>query len=117
MERREKGREIKGKKQEEFMGIKLKRGGNCTPIIKWRIGYAQPDGSLVQDLNFPILSARKLGANLRGLQTHLRVANMMSHGGSRRGHHHKHHHQDEDDVEVPIQLAEQPDSPMYQVYF
>lgn len=125
MERDEKGRERKGKKQEEFMGIKLKggvlvgkRGGNSTPTTTWRIGFAQPDGSLVQDPNFPIitnLSARKLGANLRGVQSHLKVAN-MSNGCSRRRHH-LHHHENEKIVEVPTQLAEQPDSPTYQVHF
>lgn len=128
MERDEKGRERKGEKHEEFMGIKLKggvlvgkRGGNSTPITTWRIGYAQSDGSLVKDPNFPIftaLSARKLGANLRGVQTHLKVAaNMSNGGGSRRRHHHNHHHEDEEIVEVHTHLDEQSDSPICQVHF
>ncbi|KAL3829712.1 hypothetical protein ACJIZ3_018514 [Penstemon smallii] len=46
-----------------------KREGICsTPSPTWKFGLIQPDGSLIQESNFPTntstLSARKLGANL-----------------------------------------------------
>lgn len=84
MEREGKGEERRRKKQEEPLGVKLKRavlvgkrGGNCTPSPTWKYGLAQTDGSLVQDYTFPSnstsLSVRKLGANLWEVQPHLRL--------------------------------------------
>lgn len=70
------------------MGIKLKHNvfvGKkreiSTPISTWKIGLAQSDGSLVhvRNSNFLIintLSARKLGANLKKTQTHIKAINM-----------------------------------------
>ncbi|XP_019190770.1 PREDICTED: uncharacterized protein At5g41620-like isoform X3 [Ipomoea nil] len=81
MERGGKGEERRWKKQEESLGVKLKRGvlvgkrgGNCTPSPTWKYGLAQTDGSLLQDYTFPSksnstsLSVRKLGANLWEVQ-------------------------------------------------
>uniref|UniRef100_A0A5B6ZV03 Uncharacterized protein n=1 Tax=Davidia involucrata TaxID=16924 RepID=A0A5B6ZV03_DAVIN len=119
MEREQKVRERKGKKQ-EFMGIKLergilvgKRGGPCTPPPTWRIGHAQPDGCLEKNLTFPItntntnttLSARKLGANLWQVLPHLRAAKMNK-AGARLRRHHK-----DKGFELPSQLVEPPDNP------
>ncbi|CAI9764171.1 unnamed protein product [Fraxinus pennsylvanica] len=69
------------KSREEFVVKKLrggnlvgKREGNCTPSPTWKFGLIQPDGTLVQDFNFPpntTLSARKLVANLWEVQPHL----------------------------------------------
>ncbi|KAL8108392.1 uncharacterized protein LOC141671192 isoform X1 [Apium graveolens] len=81
-------KKIKVKKQEEFMEIKLKHkvfvGGkreSSTPTTSWKIGLAQSDGSLahVQNSNIPIvntLSARKLGANLKKTNSHIKDINM-----------------------------------------
>lgn len=111
MEKRQEKKK-KVKKQEEFMGIKLKHnvfvGGkreSSTPTTSWKIGLAQSDGSLVhvQNSNFPIinnLSARKLGANLKKTQTHI-----MNKGDSEVGH----HYEKEKSVEHQRHMADPPD--------
>ncbi|KAK1376734.1 hypothetical protein POM88_032927 [Heracleum sosnowskyi] len=113
--RQEKKRKVK--KQEEFMGIKLKHnvlvGGrteSLTPTTRWKIGLAQSDGSLIhlQNSNFPIintLSAKKLGANLKKTQTHIKAINMNKgdSGGS------KYDYEKEKSVEHQSHVAELPD--------
>ncbi|KAK1376682.1 Intracellular protein transporter USO1-like protein [Heracleum sosnowskyi] len=105
--RQEKRRKVK--KQEEFMGIKLKHSVS-TPTTRWKIGLAQSDGSLIhlQNSNFPIintLSAKKLGANLKKTQTHIKAINMNKgdSGGS------KYDYEKEKSVEHQSHVAELPD--------
>lgn len=124
MEKRQE-KKIKVKKQEEFMGIKLKHkvfvGGkreSSTPTTSWRIGLAQSDGSLVhvQNSNFPFintLSARKLGANLKKTNTNIKAINMNNgdYGVSQS------YYEKEKSVEHQSHMAEPPDETEEQVHF
>ncbi|KAH6779937.1 hypothetical protein C2S52_011174 [Perilla frutescens var. hirtella] len=81
------------RKRGDLMVEKLKRGilvgkreGKSTPSPTWKFGLVQPDGTLIQDYNFSTnlntLSARKLGANLWGMepQPNHRVAKINKNG-------------------------------------
>ncbi|XP_059312542.1 uncharacterized protein At5g41620-like [Lycium ferocissimum] len=114
MEREEK----KKQQEEELLVVKLKggvlvgkRGGSCsTPSPTWKIGLAQSDGSLLQDLPFPSnsasLSVRKLGANLWEFQPQV---NKMSKIGPL-----PQNHKDKKRSKLPSQPADPPDSPPQQ---
>ncbi|KAL6311551.1 hypothetical protein AAG906_005183 [Vitis piasezkii] len=115
MEGGEKGR-VRERQKQEFMGKKLKRGvlvgkrgGPCTPSPTWRLGFSQNDAtsSIDKDLDCSTsVSARKLGANLWEIQSHLPVANMNRGGGRLRHHHHK-----DKGFELPTHLVDPPHSP------
>lgn len=119
MEGGEKGRARERQKQ-EFMGKKLKRGvlvgkraGPCTPSPTWRLGFSQNDAtsSIDKDLDCSTsVSARKLGANLWDIQSHLPVADMNRAGGRLRHHHHK-----DKGFELPTHFVDPPHSPPDQV--
>lgn len=115
-------REEKKKQQveEELLVVKLKqgvlvgkRGGSCTtPSPTWKIGLAQSDGSLLQDLPFPSnsaasLSVRKLGANLWEFQPQVKKVVKMSKIGPLPQNH-------KDKSKLPSQPADPPDSPPQQ---
>ncbi|CAI9768864.1 unnamed protein product [Fraxinus pennsylvanica] len=88
MERERKSREEFVMKNFRGGNLVGKREGNCTPSPTWKFGLVQPDGSLVQDFNFPpnaTLSARKLGASLWEEQPHLNLK--MNKDGSKPNHH------------------------------
>ncbi|KAI8545020.1 hypothetical protein RHMOL_Rhmol07G0010900 [Rhododendron molle] len=125
MEREEKGRAREGKKQEEFMGIKLqrgilvgKRGGTCTtPSPTWKFGSVQPhecSRTEQQDLVFQTndttttttLSARKLGANLWEALPLLTAAKMSKVGGARFPHRRRRNQKDKG-FQLPTQLDEE----------
>ncbi|KAL2490302.1 Uncharacterized protein Adt_25930 [Abeliophyllum distichum] len=116
MEREGKVKERERKSREEFVVKKLrggnlvgKREGNCTPSPSWKFGLIQPDGSLVQDFNFPpntTLSARKLGANLWEVQPHLNLK--MNKNGPKLNHHKI------EEFKVSKQLSEPPDRSLEQ---
>ncbi|KAA8520708.1 hypothetical protein F0562_015020 [Nyssa sinensis] len=102
------------------MGIKLQRGilvgkrrGTYTPSPTWRLGLAQSDGCIRQDLTFPIttkaLSARKLGANLWEVLPHFKVVKMNKDGARLRRH--CRCHPKDKGPELPSQPVEPPDSP------
>ncbi|XP_043695573.1 uncharacterized protein At5g41620-like [Telopea speciosissima] len=109
MEREEKGRDGAAEKQ-EFLGIKLKRGisvgkrgGTCTPVPIWKLGYA-PDSTIKDPITVPpTVSARTLGANLWELQ-HLPLSKMNKAGLRLR------HHKDKG-LELPTHLADPSYSP------
>ncbi|XP_074333458.1 uncharacterized protein LOC141671192 isoform X2 [Apium graveolens] len=116
-------KKIKVKKQEEFMEIKLKHkvfvGGkreSSTPTTSWKIGLAQSDGSLahVQNSNIPIvntLSARKLGANLKKTNSHIKDINMNK-GDSGIS---RYYYEKEKSVEHQSHMVEPPDEAKEQV--
>lgn len=119
MERKEKGVEREGKKQ-EFMVKKLKRGilvgkraGPSTPSPTWRLEFTSPNedskynrNSVVQEfLNIPAtaVSARKLCANLWEFQPHqVSLAKMRKGGGFK--HKNKGFH-------LPTHVVDSPNSP------
>ncbi|MCD7460753.1 Sip7p [Datura stramonium] len=117
MEREEK----KKQKEEELLVVKLKRGvlvrgkrggSCCTPSPTWKIGLAQSDGSLLQDLPFPSnsasLSVRKLGANLWEFQPQVNKVVKMSKIGPL-----PQNHKDKRSM-LPSQPTVPPDSPPQQ---
>lgn len=125
MEREEKGRAREGKKQEEFMGIKLqrgilvgKRGGTCTtPSPTWKFGSVQPrecSRTEEQDLVFrtndttttTTLSARKLGANLWEALPLPTAAKMSKVGGARFPHRRRRNQKDKG-FQLPTQVDEE----------
>ncbi|CAN4108355.1 unnamed protein product [Withania somnifera] len=114
-------REEKKKQQveEELLVVKLKqgvlvgkRGGSCTtPSPTWKIGLAQSDGSLLQDLPFPSnsasLSVRKLGADLWEYQPQVeKIVKMSKIGPLPQNHREK--------SKLRSQPADPPDSPPQQ---
>ncbi|KAJ8529249.1 hypothetical protein K7X08_036084 [Anisodus acutangulus] len=126
MEREEKEKEKEKEKQveEELLVVKLKggvlvgkRGGSCsctTPSPTWKIGLAQSDGSLLQDLPFTStsasLSVRKLGANLWEFQPQVNKVVKMSKIGPL-----SQNHKDKKSSKLPSQPADDPpDSPPQQ---
>ncbi|OIT07392.1 PREDICTED: uncharacterized protein At5g41620-like [Nicotiana attenuata] len=116
-EKVEKETRNKKKQEEELLVVKLKqgvlvgkRGGNCTtPSPTWKIGLAQADGSLLQDLPFSSnsasLSVRKLGANLWEFQPQV---NKMSKIGP------LHQNHKDKRSKLPSQPSDPPDSPPQQ---
>ncbi|XP_004229967.2 uncharacterized protein At5g41620-like [Solanum lycopersicum] len=113
-------REEKKKQQQEEELLKQqqgvlvgKRGGTCTtPSLTWKIGLAQSDGSLLQDLPFSSnsasLSVRKLGANLWEFQPQVKkVVNMSKNNGPLPQNH-------KDKSKLHRQTAAPPDSPPQQ---
>lgn len=115
-------REEKKKQEEEELVVKLKqgvlvgkRGNSCTtPSPTWKIGLAQSDGSLLQDLPFSSnsasLSVRKLGANLWEFQPQVKKVVKMSKLGPLPQNH-------KDKSKLPSQAADPPDSPPQQVKY
>lgn len=116
-------REEKKKQQQEEELLKQqqgvlvgKRGGTCTtPSLTWKIGLAQSDGSLLQDLPFSSnsasLSVRKLGANLWEFQPQVKkVVNMSKNNGPLPQNH-------KDKSKLHRQTAAPPDSPPQQVKY
>ncbi|PHU09542.1 hypothetical protein BC332_21402 [Capsicum chinense] len=116
MEREEKKKQ---KEEEELLVVKLKqgvlvgkRGGTCTtPSPTWKIGLAQTDGSLLQDLPFTSnsasLSVRKLGANLWEFQPQVKKVVKMSKIGPLPQSH-------KDKSKLPTQPTDPPHSPPQQ---
>ncbi|TMW92807.1 hypothetical protein EJD97_012538 [Solanum chilense] len=114
----ERGEKKKQQQEEEELlkqqGVLVgKRRGTCTtPSLTWKIGLAQSDGSLLQDLPFSSnsasLSVRKLGANLWELQPQVKkVVNMSKNiGPLPQNHKHK--------SKLHRQTAAPPDSPPQQ---
>ncbi|KAH7863549.1 hypothetical protein Vadar_018946 [Vaccinium darrowii] len=128
MEREEKGRAREGKKQqqEEFMGIKLKRGilvgkrgGSCTtPSPTWRFQpYECSSTKEEQDLIFQTtatatISARKLGANLWESLPLLTAANMSKVGGASRVPPRRRRNHKDKGLQLPTHVDEEiPDNP------
>lgn len=123
MEGGEKGR-VRERQKQEFMGKKLKRGvlvgkrgGPSTPSPTWRLGFSSSNdvtstSSIDKDLDCSTttVSARKLGANLWEIHSHLPLANMNRGGGRLRHHHHK-----DKGFELPTHLVDPPHSPPGQV--
>ena len=98
MERKEKGVEREGEKQ-EFMVKKLKRGilvgkraGPSTPSPTWRLEFSSQNDTTQEFLQLstgPSISARKLCANLWELQPHYPLPNMRKGVAKLRVHHFK----------------------------
>ncbi|XWS76935.1 hypothetical protein CRYUN_Cryun01aG0220300 [Craigia yunnanensis] len=98
MERKEKGVEREGEKQ-EFMVKKLKRGilvgkraGPSTPSPTWRLEFSSQNATTQEFLQLstgPSISARKLCANLWELQPHYPLPNMRKGAAKLRVHHFK----------------------------
>ncbi|XVE73772.1 hypothetical protein DITRI_Ditri11bG0145000 [Diplodiscus trichospermus] len=119
MERKEKGVEREGEKQ-EFMVKKLKRGilvgkraGPSTPSPTWRLEFSSPNATTQDFLQLPTapsISARKLCANLWEIQPHYPLPNMRKGTAKLRLHHFKDKGFDADFDDPPDTPLDQPAS-------